>query len=240
MRSGLILFAAGVIAFAADTPARVPVVLELFTSEGCSSCPPAEAVLEQIDRKQPVAGVNAIVMAEHVDYWDNLGWRDAYSSQFFTLRQDQYGRLFRLDSVYTPQIVVDGAIQVAGGDVDGILAAMRRSAADPTVPVRLALQPVGRGVAVDIPTAPDKKAVFLAIADDNVTTKVLRGENAGHELHHVAVIRSIQKIGSVTRAAGLSKTIPLDVHGDERIIVLLQDSALGRISGAAMLHCPAR
>jgi hypothetical protein len=236
MRSALLVLLA--MAGIARAGERVPVVLELFTSEGCSSCPPAEALLEQIDRKQPITGVNAIVMAEHVDYWDNLGWRDPYASQFFTLRQDQYGRLFRLDSVYTPQMVVDGAIQVAGGDVDGILAAMRKSAAEPAVPVKLALQPDGRGVAVDIPAAPDKKGVFLAIADDSVTTKVLRGENAGHELHHVAVIRSIQKIGIVSRSAGFSGTVPLEPHGGQRIIVFLQDNALGRIAGAAMVRYP--
>ena len=238
MRRGLILFAAGVMAVAGDNSARVPVVLELFTSEGCSSCPPAEALLEQIDRKQPVAGVYAIVMAEHVDYWDNLGWRDPYASQFFTFRQAQYGRLFRLDTVYTPQMVVDGTAQMTGVDVDGIVAAMRKSAAKPAIPVNLVLRP--DGVAVDIPPAPEKEAVFLAIADDSVTTKVLRGENAGHELHHVAVVRGIRNIGGVSPAARFSRTVPLEAHGNQRIIVFLQDTTPGRIAGAAMVHDNAR
>lgn len=238
MRCLPILLAASVAALAADPSPRVPVVLELFTSEGCSSCPPAEDVLEQIDRKQPVPGVEAIVMAEHVDYWDNLGWRDPYASQSFTLRQDQYGRQFRLDSVYTPQMVVDGAIQVSGGDVPGILAAIGKCAAGPSVPVKLAAQP--GGVAIEIPAGGAKPEVFLAFADDTVTTKVLRGENAGHELHHVAVIRGIRKIGAVSRTEGFSKTVPLEPHGDQRIIVFLQDISLGRISGAAMVHYPSR
>jgi hypothetical protein len=232
---------AGVSTHAAGaTVARVPVVLELFTSEGCSSCPPAEALLEKLDREQPVAGVNAIVLSEHVDYWDNLGWADPYSSSSFTLRQNRYGQIFHLDSVYTPQLVVDGATQLVGGDVKGMLAAIAKSGRNQKVLVRIESLSDGH-IQADVerlPTGPSKAGVFLAIADDSATSKVLRGENASRTLHHVAVVRSIREVGNVTRSAAFSKQIELGklTPNDQRVILFVQDASTGRVLGAAMLH----
>ncbi len=122
MKLKLIAAAAALAACASFVPAQAaqatPVIVELFTSEGCSSCPPADALLSQYVKNSPVPGVEVIALGEHVDYWNHNGWADPFSSAQFSQRQSDYSNAFRLDSVYTPQIIVDGKAQLVGSDGD--------------------------------------------------------------------------------------------------------------------------
>src|ERR1700751_5468568 len=118
-----------------DSGARVPVLLELFTSEGCSSCPPADRLLQILDEKQPVAGADLIVLSEHVDYWDRLGWRDPFSSPQYSARQQDYTNRYNFDGVYTPQLVVDGQFGFVGSDARAASSAIQKAIREPKIPI---------------------------------------------------------------------------------------------------------
>jgi hypothetical protein len=211
----------------AAEPAGVPVLAELFTSEGCSSCPPADKLLEKLDRLQPVAGVHVFVLSEHVDYWNQLGWRDPYSSSQFSQRQERYARLLG-GEVFTPQIVIDGRKQVLGSDPAAIQKAVAQAAQRAKAPVRI-VEVKREGGEASIALFIDKLAkghadVWVAIADERDESSVNRGENSGRTLAHVAVVRSLGKVGSVSKNEGLEKKLRLPVGpAAARVVVFLTE-----------------
>ena len=223
---------------AAEPNTRVPVLAELFTSEGCSSCPPADALLMKLDRMQPVAGAQIIVLSEHVDYWNYLGWSDRFSSAEFTERQEMYAHSSIAES-YTPQLVVDGRMEVLGSDERAIQSAVAKAAARPKLPVRIVSAKRDDNEAVVIiavGAAFGKANVWVAIADDRDQSNVRNGENKGRTLNHVAVVRSLGKVGTVTKAAGLDKTVrvPLAAQAEGmRVVVFVAESG-GPVMGSAM------
>jgi len=211
----------------AGAPTRAPVLVELFTSEGCSSCPPADRVLAALDPY-------AIVLSEHVDYWDHLGWRDPFSSHASTLRQEAYARIFNTEGPYTPQMVIDGAVQFNGSEGRRAQEEIERASRRERTAVHLARVPAGLEISIDpVPRACD---VMLAFAQDAAASQVTAGENRGRSLQHVAILRSLRKIGPIKKGAAFHQTveIPRDA-ADGRVIVFAQESGPGRISGAAML-----
>jgi len=224
---------------AADAPQRAPVLLELFTSEGCSSCPPADKLLQKLDRAQPVDGADLIVLSEHVDYWNHLGWADPYSSAEFSKRQQNYASLLDSD-VYTPQLVIDGRKQVVGSDRAAVDRAIEDSLRSPKIPVVVNAKREANGLEVHIEVSPipgNKPAsVYLVLAADQARSHVMRGENAGRELEHVAVVQSLVKIADISNGSGLQKDIrsalpPLAQAGNLRVDVFVQDAASKRILG---------
>ena len=242
MRMFLALLVAGSGVVVAQT--KVPVVLELFTSEGCSSCPPADNVLSRLQREQPVSGVEIIALGEHVDYWDHLGWKDRYSSPLFTARQQDYGRQFRLESVYTPQLVVNGEREVVGSDMAAATQAIRAVAESPRATVSMKVN--GNGVAFEVrglPSGGRNADMYLAVTESNVESAVLSGENANQRLRHAPVVRSLTSLGKLDskKDGAYSATAQLVLHpewnrANVRLVLFVEDHASHKIVGAATMR----
>jgi hypothetical protein len=183
----------------AGGPAQ-PVVVELFTSEGCSSCPPADAVLDRLAREQPVAGAEVIALELHVDYWNHLGWTDPFSQAAFSARQNDYARVFSQRGAYTPQLVVDGQREMVGSrgrDAEDAIAEASRA---PRAKVVLSRDGDKLTIAVDgIPdvAADEGVNVWLAVTEGGLSTRVLRGENGGATLAHGPVVRELRRVSAV-------------------------------------------
>jgi hypothetical protein len=227
----------------ADTP-RNPVLVELFTSEGCSSCPPADALLERLDRSQPVSGADLIVLSEHVDYWNDIGWKDPYSSHEYSERQRAYAAQFGLGSIYTPQMIVDGHFEFAGSDERRAKEAIENATKVMKTPVTISSSLTDEKTTIlHIETGPlpassttEPAGIFLAVADDSDESHVNGGENAGRTLKHVAVLRNLVRIGAVDRSAGFSRDMKLSLNPQNarnlRIAVIVQEADAGRVWGA--------
>lgn len=235
------MFAAGL--HAADVEKRVPVLAELFTSEGCSSCPSADELLIKLDAAQPVPGAQIIVLSEHVDYWNSQGWTDPYSSAQFTQRQANYARLLVAES-YTPQLVIDGRTAFVGSNAREILPSIAKAASRVKTPVRIVnAKREGNEAVVEINAdalKSGKAEVWVALADNRDQSSVRNGENSGRTLTHVAVVRSLGKVGMVKKAAGFEKTVRVPIvasKGPMRVVVFLADSD-GPVLGAAMQELP--
>lgn len=210
-------------------------VVELFTSQGCSSCPPADRLLGELAQMKGV-----LPLSQHVDYWDYLGWRDPFASPQATERQRSYARRFDLSYVYTPQMVIDGQIQTSGTNRRGILDTLGDEADRPHLEVSLR-QTGARAVTVHVGAgAVDTPAdVFLVLFDRKHTTDVLRGENSGRTLSHFNVVRAFQRIGEWRGdAITLPVAMPAGEAGDA-CAVIVQMPATGPILGAARLELAA-
>ncbi|WP_284947563.1 DUF1223 domain-containing protein [Acidisoma cladoniae] len=201
--------------------AAAPIVLELFTSEGCSSCPPADALLRALKHERP----DLLVLDFHVDYWNSLGWTDPFSSAQATARQQAYASALGSE-VYTPQLVVGGTQQMVGSDRDAVASALAAAMAPP---VALSLTKAAGSLSVDVGAGSGVATLWLLGFDDQHTTTVGRGENSGRTLTEVNIVRSISPVGHWNGAAlHLTLAAPRGEHG----AVLLQ-GADGRILGAA-------
>jgi len=218
--------------------------VELFTSEGCSSCPPADAFLQQLDT-QPFPGAHLIVLSEHVDYWNHIGWTDPYSSGAYSQRQSAYGDRFRLDSVYTPQMVVDGTEEFAGNNSGEARKVFHQAIAAEKISVRISGATLQTGVLrAHVETgpfsAPERQAdVFFVVALNHAESRVARGENAGRLLTHVAVVRNLVKVGRMEFGKAFSQDVSLKLQpGVEarslRVIAFVQEPGPGHVLGAAL------
>ncbi len=232
----------------AGSDVRTPVLVELFTSEGCSGCPPADRFLEKLDG-QPVQGAEMIVLSEHVDYWNHIGWKDPYSASFYSQRQSAYANRFGLDSVYTPQMVVDGTSEFVGSNSGLADKAFRKALGVPKLQVRLSSisadasntlhAHLETGV-LDASFGSREADVYVAVALNRAESQVSAGENAGHRLAHVSVVKSLTKVGALKQRQVLAQDVQLKLDlgsdsGGLRLIAFVQEPRQGRVLGAASM-----
>lgn len=226
-----------------------PVVVELFTSEGCSSCPPADAFLAKLVQQGPAHNLHIVALEEHVDYWDDQGWRDPFSSHNWTTRQDAYAGVLGNKNPYTPQLVVDGSVECSGGQPQRAVQAILKDSSAAKTPVTLSQgasgKPGSENFSVQIgkltPTAKGGGAeVWLAITETGLHSSVTRGENAGQELSHAAVVRSMRKVGEAKpdRDVAFSGDASIPIRNEWKLenlkaVAFVQEKNSMRILGAA-------
>jgi len=224
------------LALAAASPAvadRAPVVVELFTSQGCNSCPPADAYLGKLAKR-----ADLVALSLHVDYWDYIGWKDPFASRKNTQRQRAYAHALNRSYVYTPQMVVQGHYDVRGNNMAAVEKAIDAARAEPSLAIEIEDRGDG-GVLVRLPAATyeGRATIWLAGYDRKHTTPIHRGENANKTLNNYNVVRVLTPIGTWTGAA---MEIPVSLAGmTEKAVdgcaVIVQPDGMGRILGAAVL-----
>lgn len=220
-------------------------VVELFTSEGCSSCPPADAVLTRLKREQPVSGVKIIPLSESVPYWDYIGWKDPYAKESFTTRQKEYCQKFATDSLYTPQAVINGIAQTTGSNYSEILRLVGATSAATDITIDGSLvrydNRLKLNATLQLPTKLDKARLTLTafVVEDNLTSSVTRGENAGAKISHNNVVRDLLNLDQITTNNQVfTKTINLQPGWNTNnlsIVIIIQDKTTKAIHAARQI-----
>ena len=219
----------------------MPVLVELFTSEGCSSCPSADQLLSELVRTQPVPGVRIVGLSEHVDYWDHQGWKDPFSDAIFTRRQQEHAGPAASD-VYTPQILVDGGAGIVGSDRSAVLKAIRDAAATQKAGLMAQwadgnLQLVQVELPADARTA--RASVLLAVTEDGLQSSVKRGENEGRELKHDAVTRRLVEVGRADGAGAFRRNVSVSMNTGWKLtnvhVVVFVQSPAGKVVAVQVL-----
>ncbi|MET4805746.1 DUF1223 domain-containing protein [Limibacillus sp. MBR-115] len=214
---------------AADPAAKTPVVVELYTSQGCSSCPPADQLLAELATDETI-----VALSLHVDYWDYIGWQDPFSDPLYTDRQRAYLASLSNRFIYTPQIIVDGRWDVVGSRRNQVREAIEKARGTPKIPIVLERE----RLTIPAGHAPDGGAtIWMAFFDQKHETEVRAGENNGRKITNAHVVRKLVKIGEWNGAA---VTMDLNMEaaiadGRDGCAVLLQSNETGPIIGAALL-----
>lgn len=239
---------------ALTTERRAPVLVELFTSEGCSSCPPADALLIKLEKTEPIAGAEVIALSQHVDYWNRLGWVDPYSAAEFSTRQGNYSSAFGRDGVYTPQMIVDGQSEFVGSNESRARQAIAAAARSPKATITLTRNEAATSAeAGSIPlevrierlppvASGDTAEVLLAVTESGLRSNVSSGENSGRRLMHTAVVRQFSVIGvanagseAAFSASPVLKTLQEWKRANLRAVVFVQERQSRKVLGAASI-----
>ena len=230
----LLILSVGLVEAADNTAKRGPTVVELYTSQGCSSCPPADALLGELAQQKGV-----LALSFHVDYWDYIGWKDPFAAPINSQRQQEYSRIFRKSYVYTPQIVIHGMAETTGSNKAAIRASIQHAKLAPDVPIKLERQSSGElKIRIARGRQPRQASVWLVYYDPLHQTKIRRGENRGEEISNYNVVRVLKKIGD-WRGKRLALTVSaaeIKKHKGQGCAVFLQNAQKGPILGAASLQ----
>jgi hypothetical protein len=223
---------------------KTPILLELFTSEGCSSCPPVDVWAERLEAAQPIAGAEIIVLSEHVNYWDHDGWKDPFSSDQLTARQREYGTLLGLSDDYTPQVILDGDAEVHPQNGALTKQSLEKAAGVPMMAVRIDGAALASGeltgrVVADGSGQKHGGDVYIVVALDKTMTDVLAGENDGKKLTNVAVVRNLVKVGKLEKGKAFDQPFHVKLWdgvdpANLRVVAFVQGSDLGKVLGVAM------
>jgi hypothetical protein len=238
----LVILAAGASHSAPTAPPDHGIALvELFTSEGCSSCPPADALLERLATDAATSGRHIYCLSFHVDYWDHLGWKDRFSSAAFTERQGEYAKRLGATSLYTPEMVVNGTDEFVGSDRNAAESAIR-DALSRSEEASLKLEATAKGHDVSarcqVAHLPAGAVVNVAWVDAHATSKPSGGENDGRALRHVNVVRDLRSMGLAPGVVGrLSLRRP--ELSDGAVIAWVQASGSGRVLAAQSVRITA-
>jgi hypothetical protein len=221
---------------------KQPVLVELYTSQGCFSCPPADKLLSFLNKEQPFAQAELITLELHVDYWDSHGWKDEFSSAIFSRRQDLYARSLRINSTYTPQMVVDGRAEFIGSNLSKAQKAILDATKTPKAKIEFARQKDSLKITISDMPEHQNVTVFLAIAEDNLASNVRGGENSGKKLEHTSVVRELKSLGILTpeqktlEIETIVQTLPNWKTENLRLVVFLQENASRKILGVNRIN----
>lgn len=220
-----------------------PVLVELFTAEGCPTCPNAESSLAFLKREQPVPGVEIVTLAFHVDYFDRFGWKDRFASPEFTKRQELYAKRFKIGEVYTPQMIVDGRAEFAGTETGLATNAVLAAAKEPKGRIDLTLDGDVLSLSIiDLPKHKDS-AVYLAVTEDGLETEVASSANRGRKLRHSSVVREFREIGRIrkrdARFDGAAR-LPRIGEKPQRYVVFVQESLGSAVLAVGMIESAVR
>jgi hypothetical protein len=247
--AALATFAAMQIPVGAASP--TPVLVELFTSEGCSSCPPADQLLARMVDAASVDGALLVPLGEHVDYWDQLGWRDRFSSPAYTARQQAYAQRVAGDGPYTPQVVIDGRSEGVGSDAATVRRLVGKAASVPHGTIAIDTDGAARSSihvvvrASNLPqSATDRAEILVAITEDHLRSDVTRGENHGRTLVHAAVVRRLDVAGEAKGTSATAEhtiTLAPDWHRDAlHLVAFVQQRHAGAVLAAASVPLVSR
>ena len=212
-----------------------PVLVELFTSEGCSSCPPADRALTLLEKQQPVSRADVVTLEFHVDYWDGPGWKDPFSSAAFTQRQEQYASAFRLDSDYTPQMIVDGQAEFVGSDLAKATSTIEELGSTAKGKIDARISSDSLKIAISDLRATDQATVYFAAVEDNLTSNVTGGENSGEKLYHTSVVHDLQVAGTIEKGTEQTeltqplRSCPKCTNDKIRYVVFVQENKTRKI-----------